>query len=72
MYMDQLALVEAELSGRTWFFDHYTVCDSYFFWIYHRALREGFDVSSFENCTAHFERMNKRDSVKKVLAHTVD
>jgi len=24
-YMDQLALVETELTDKTWFFDHYTV-----------------------------------------------
>jgi glutathione S-transferase len=71
MYMEQLALIETELAGKTWFFDHYTVCDSYFFWIYDRALQEGFDLSELEYCTAHNNRMRTRDSVKKVLAHTV-
>lgn len=71
MYMEQLALIETELAGKTWFFDHYTVCDSYFFWIYDRALQEGFDLSELENCTAHNNRMRTRESVKKVLAHTV-
>lgn len=70
MYMEQLNLIELELTDRTWFFDHYTVCDSYFFWIYHRATREGFDLSGFKHCTAHNDRMHTRDSVKKVLAHT--
>lgn len=68
-YMEQLEVVETELNGRTWFFDHYTVCDSYFFWIYTRALAEGFDLSGFKSCTAHNERMRERDSVKSVLAH---
>lgn len=71
MYMEQLALVEQELSGRTWFFEHYTVCDSYFFWIYERALQEGFDLSGFADCSAHNARMRERESVQKVLAHTV-
>lgn len=71
MYMEQLTLIETELADKTWFFDHYTVCDSYFFWIYHRALREGFDLSVFDRCTAHQERMHTRESVQKVLAHTV-
>ena len=31
MYIAQLALVESVLTNKTWFFDHYTVCDSYFF-----------------------------------------
>ena len=72
MYMEQLTLIEAELTGRTWFFEHYTVCDSYFFWIYERALREGFDLSGFKYCTAHNERMRTRESVQKVLAHKAD
>lgn len=70
MYFEQLALVESELVGSTWFFDHYTVCDSYFFWIYERALQEGFDLSEFEYCTAHNNRMRERQSVQKVLSHT--
>lgn len=69
MYLEQLLLIEAELKGRTWFFDHYTVCDSYFFWIYERALREGFDLSDLRHCTAHNERMRTRESVQHVLAH---
>ena len=69
MYMEQLALVENELTGKTWFFDHYTVCDSYFFWIYDRALTEQFDLSGFKACTAHNERMRTRESVQKVLDH---
>ena len=72
MYMDQLAILDSELQDRTWFFEHYTVCDSYFFWIYHRATREGFDLSGLEHCTAHFDRMNSRDSVQRVLEHTGD
>jgi glutathione S-transferase len=71
MYMEQLALVDDELKDKTWFFDHYTVCDSYFFWIYDRALSEGFDLSGFAHCTAHNDRMRTRESVQKVLAHTV-
>lgn len=72
MYMEQLALVENEIAGRTWFFDHYTVCDSYFFWIYDRGLNENFDLTGFEACTAHNKRMRERESVQKVLAHTDD
>ena len=71
MYLEQLTLIESELAGKTWFFDHYTVCDSYFFWIYERALVEGFDLTGFERSTAHNKRMRERESVQKVLAHTV-
>ncbi len=71
MYMEQLALVEVELTNKTWFFDHFTVCDSYFFWIYNRALDEGFNLSGFKYCTDHNNRMRTRESVQTVLAHTV-
>ena len=70
MYKEQLSLVDAELKNKTWFFDHYTVCDSYFFWIYNRGLGEGFDLTEFEHCTNHNTRMLARQSVQKVLAHT--
>lgn len=71
MYMEQMQLMDNELSGKTWIFDHYTVCDSYFFWVYDRAMNEGFDQSGFEHCTAHNNRMRDRASVQKVLAHTI-
>lgn len=70
MYMEQLSLIEVELTDKTWFFDHYTVCDSYFFWIYERALQEGFELSDFKSCTAHSNRMRTRESVKKVFAQS--
>lgn len=69
-YMEQLELVESELAGKTWFFDHYTVCDSYYFWIYNRAEREGFDLSGLKHGTAHNKRMLERESVQRVLEHT--
>ena len=70
MFFEQMALVEQELDGRTWFFDHNTACDAYFFWVYDRALREYFDLSQFSNCTAHYEAMKKRPNVQRALAHT--
>lgn len=69
MFYAQMALVEQELKNRTWFFEHFTTCDSYFFWIYDRALREGFDLSEFRYCTEHNDVMRTRESVQKVLAH---
>jgi len=70
MFFEQMALVEQELDGRTWFFDHNTACDAYFFWVYDRGLREDFDLSEFKNCTAHYEAMQKRPNIQKALAHT--
>ncbi len=69
MLIEQLVLVDSKLAGKTWFFDHYTCCDSYFFWIYDRSLAEGFDLSGLKHATAHNERMRTRESVQKVLAH---
>jgi glutathione S-transferase len=69
MLFEQFALVEQELEGRTWFFDHPTACDNYFLWVYERSLREGFDLSEFENCTAHNNRMREQAVVQKVMAH---
>ncbi|MBX2835979.1 MAG: glutathione S-transferase family protein [Gammaproteobacteria bacterium] len=68
-YFHELELLDNELAGKTWFFDHYTVCDSYFMWIYDRGLREDFDLSGFKHCTAHNKRMLERESVQKVMAH---
>ncbi|MBD3679234.1 MAG: glutathione S-transferase family protein [Rhodobacteraceae bacterium] len=70
MFFEQIALVEQELEGRTWFFDHITSCDFYFFWVYDRGLRENWDLSEFSNCTAHYEAVKKLPNVQKALAHT--
>ncbi len=70
MLFEQLQLVDDVLAGRTWFFDHFTACDAYFFWVFDRALREGFDLSEFTNASAHNERVRARASVQKALAHT--
>ena len=69
MYFEQMALAEQELEGRTWFFDHNTACDSYFFWVYDRGLREDWDLSEFVNCTRHNEAMRERPNVQKAQAH---
>lgn len=60
------------LSGRDWFFDHFTAVDAYFFWTFRRALSFNFkylDLSKFKNCMAHLERMKARPSVQKLLAY---
>jgi len=69
MLIEQLMLVDNKLADKTWFFDHYTACDSYFFWIYNRSAAEGFDLTALKHATAHNERMLERESVQKVLAH---
>ncbi|MGH7555619.1 MAG: glutathione S-transferase family protein [Longimicrobiales bacterium] len=69
LLFEDFKVVEGLLSGREWFFPHFTACDAYFFWCFRRAQQFKLDLSGFRNCTAHFERMLARDSVKKVLAY---
>jgi glutathione S-transferase len=57
------------LSGREFFFDHFTAVDAHFFWCFRRAGQFELDRSGFKNCTAHHERMTRRPSFQKVLAY---
>ena len=56
------------LAGREFFFDHFTAPDAYFFWCFRRATQFELDLSRFKNCMAHYERMQTRPSVQKLLA----
>jgi glutathione S-transferase len=56
------------LAGREFFFDHFTAPDAHFFWCVRRAGQLEVDLSGFKNCIAHFERVQKRPSVQKLLA----
>jgi glutathione S-transferase len=69
MLFEDFAIAERLLAGREWFFDHFTAVDAYFFWCFRRALSFKLDLSSFENCAGHFERMQERPSVGKVIAY---
>ena len=60
------------LAGRDWFFDHFTAADAHFYWCFRRGTLFGIDQSQFKNCTAHFERMQQRPSVQKLLAYEKD
>ncbi len=69
MLFEDFKIADGLLAGREWFFDYFTAPDAYFFWCFRRALSFRLDLSQFRNCTAHFERMQLRPSVQKVLAH---
>jgi glutathione S-transferase len=56
------------LAGRDWFFDHFTAPDALFFWCCRRGTQFGLDLSIHKNVWAHFERMQTRPSVQKLLA----
>jgi len=55
------------LSGREYFFGKWCAADSHFFWTWRRATQFGLDYSKYQNCVAHFERMQQRPAVKKAL-----
>jgi glutathione S-transferase len=57
------------LAGREWFFEHFTAVDAHFFWCLRRGTQFNLDLSQFDNCMAHFERMKERASVQKLLAY---
>jgi glutathione S-transferase len=68
---ESFGIADRLLAGRTWFFDHYTAVDAYFFWTFLRATRFGLqhlDLAKFEGCQAHLARMKERPSVQKLLA----
>lgn len=61
-------IADEMLSGRDYFFDHFTAPDALFFWCFRRASSFDLDLSGFTHCVAHFERMKTRPSVQKLLA----
>ncbi|HUF81357.1 MAG TPA: glutathione S-transferase N-terminal domain-containing protein [Burkholderiales bacterium] len=69
MLFEDFALADKLLAGREWFLEHFTAVDAYFFWCFRRAISFKLDLAAFRACAAHFERMQHRPSVQKVLAH---
>jgi glutathione S-transferase len=62
------AIAEELLSGRDYFFETFTAPDAHFFWCYRRATQFELALGDYPNCQAHFERMQTRPSVQKLLA----
>ena len=69
LLFEDFAIADRMLVGREWFFSHFTAVDAYFFWCFRRATTFKLDVSRFAGCCAHFDRMQLRPSVQKVLAY---
>ena len=69
LLFEDFTIADGLLAGREWFCDHFTAPDAYFFWCFRRAISFNLDVSAFKNCMTHFERMQQRASVQKVLAY---
>ena len=66
---EAFGIAEGMLGGNDYFFDRFTTPDAHFFWCCRRATQFGFDLSPFPDTAAHFERMQGRDSVRKLLAY---
>ena len=66
---ENFQIADDMLTGREYFFDHFTAPDAHFFWCCRRATQLGVGLSDFPNVTAHFKRMQERPSVKKLLAY---
>ena len=69
---EDFAIADRRLSERSWFFDHFTTVDTYFYWAFRRAKSFGLDLSAFSACQAHMARVEERPSVKQVLRHEAD
>jgi glutathione S-transferase len=69
---ENFRIADEMLAGREFFFDHFTAVDAHFFWCFRRGTQFQLDQSGFRNCTAHFERMQARPSVQKLLAFEKD
>ena len=69
LLLESFQVADDMLAGREWFFDHFTAPDIYFYWCYRRAKQLKADLSAFQNCNAHSERMQNRPSVQKLLAY---
>jgi glutathione S-transferase len=67
--LENYKIAEDMLAGRDWFFEHFTAVDAHFFWCFRRGTQFNLDLAQFNNCIAHFERMQRRPSVQKLLAY---
>ncbi len=70
--LDALTYAEKRLAGRAYFFDQFMAPDVHFFWCMRRATQFDIDLSSLPNCLGHYQRMQARPSIQKVLAFEKD
>ena len=67
LLFESFEIADTMLAGREYFFDHFTAADAHFFWCFRRGQQLGVDASGFKSCVTHFERMQSRPSIQKVL-----
>ena len=66
--MENFKIADDMLTGREFFFDHFTVPDAHFFWCCRRAAQLGIDMKQFPAVMQHHERLLKRPSVARLVA----
>ena len=69
---EQLAVADAMLAGREWFFDQFSCADAYFYWCFRRGSQFKPDTSVFRHCLAHKQRMELRLSVQELLSYEAE
>ena len=65
---ENFALANELLDGRDYLMGDFTAPDAHFFWCTRRFTQFKLDLNPFPNVAAHFERMQTRSSVQKLLA----
>ena len=62
------AIANDILNGRDYLMGDFRAPDAYFFWCIRRVTQFKLNMSAFPNVMSHFERMQTRPSVQKLLA----
>ena len=65
---ENFAIADDLLSGKDWLMGDFRSPDAHFFWCTRRATQFKLDMSAYPNVMAHFERMQQRESVQKLIA----
>jgi glutathione S-transferase len=66
-FHDHLKEIDGLLDGRAWFFDHFTVADSYALMFYWCGIRQELPVHELHAFTEHARRLLKRPAIARVL-----
>lgn len=60
--------IDADLAGREWFLDHFTLADGYAFVFHGWGVRAGLPMGDLSHFAAHRARVMQRPAVRRVLA----
>ncbi|MEE2997559.1 MAG: glutathione S-transferase family protein [Pseudomonadota bacterium] len=65
---EAFGMADEILAGSEYLMGDYTAPDAYFYWAIRRYTQFKLDLSRFPNVAAFYERMQTRESIKKLLA----